>query len=238
MIKLSDDVLGRERLIKDIVGEVVLSDNLNSVLKKWRNIFKISQKELAEELGITSSVISDYESGRRKSPGIKIIKRYIEALLSIDKKVGGEILKSFSKKTEQPLLSDAIIDMREFASGIDVNDFCKKINAKPIVNGSGVIYGYSVIDSLKAITEFSSTELINVYGSTTQRALIFTKLSTGRGPMVAIKLTNLKPALVVLHGIGEVDEIAKRIAEAEGIPLVITKDQKLEELIERINKIE
>lgn len=238
MGKMSDDTISRERLIKDIVGEVVLSENVNFVLRKWRNIFKISQKELAKELGITSSVISDYESGRRKSPGIKIIKRYIEALLKIDENSGGEVLRTFSKKIEQPLLSDAIIDIKEFISGIGVEEFCKKIGARFVVPGMGNVYGYTIIDSLKAITEFSNTELVGVYGSTTQRALIFTGVSTGKSPMVAIKLTNLKPALVVLYGIREVDDIAKRIAEVEGIPLAVCIGKNIEYIIKKLKRIE
>ena len=74
-----DDVfsLTSRNLAKDIVGEIVLSERPEDVIRKWRNIFQISQKELAAELGMTSSVISDYESGRRKSPGIGMIKKYV-----------------------------------------------------------------------------------------------------------------------------------------------------------------
>ena len=40
-------------------------------------------------------------------------------------------------------------------------------------------------------------DLVKAYGMTTDRALIFTNVSSGRSPMVAIKVTNLKPSLVV-----------------------------------------
>jgi predicted transcriptional regulator len=40
--------------------------------------FKISQTELADHLKLSPSVISDYESGRRKSPGIQTIKKIIK----------------------------------------------------------------------------------------------------------------------------------------------------------------
>ena len=56
-------------LAKNIAGEVTLSINPNETLKKWREIFGLTQIEVAKQLGVSPSVISDYEAGRRKSPG-------------------------------------------------------------------------------------------------------------------------------------------------------------------------
>ncbi len=232
--------LAKERLAKDIVGEIVLSEQPERVIKKWRNIFKISQKELANELGITSSVVSDYESGRRKSPGVKVIQKYIMSLLLIDAKRGGHVIRSFAKNIQSQPLSNAIIDIREFSSGITAYDFCKKINASFLVKGrvfNQDIYGYTVIDSLKAITELCFSELIKLYGITTQRVLVFTGVSTGRTPMVAIKLTNLHPALVVLHGLTVVDDVAKRIAEVENIPLAVCRLESVEDIMDVLKGI-
>ena len=97
--------VSRRGLAKDIVGEIVLSDSPERVIKKWREIFKVSQKRLAQSLGITSSVISDYESGRRRSPGIKVVNKYVSSLLDIDLERGGNIIKSFSKDGERKLAS-------------------------------------------------------------------------------------------------------------------------------------
>lgn len=233
--------LAKDKLAKDIIGEIVLSENSEAVIKKWRSIFKISQKKLANELSITPSVVSDYESGRRKSPGIKVIKKYIVALLKIDVERGGNIIRSFAKTNEsQPIISNAIIDIKEFSVGVSANDFCKFVNAVPVVkaNLEGIVYGYTVIDSLKAITELSFSELVKLYGITTQRALVFTGVSTGRTPLVAIKLTNLKPALVVLHGLDFVDDVAKRIAEVEGIPLAVSKMENVDKMMEKLRNIE
>lgn len=232
--------LAREGLAKNIVGEIVFSESPEKVIKKWRNIFKISQKTLSNELGITSSVVSDYESGRRKSPGIRIIKKYINAMLAIDTRDGGYIIRSFAKNIQSQPLSSAIIDIKEFPAGIRVNDFCKTINATLLTKSmdrNQELYGYTIIDSLRAITELSTTELIKLYGITTQRGLIFTKVSTGRTPMVAIKLTNLHPALVVLHGLSVVDDVAKRIAEVENIPLAVCRLEKAEDISERLKGI-
>ena len=238
---LTDEfALAKRELAKDIVGEIVLSDSSEKVIRKWRTIFKISQKKLASQLGITSSVISDYESGRRKSPGIKMIKKYVEALLEIDAAKGGTVIRSFVRTTQTQPLSNAILDIKEFGSGISLTEFLKKIDADLVTKNAShdrEIYGYTIIDSLKAITELSFSELVKLYGMTTQRALIFTKVGSGKTPMVAIKLTNLHPALVIFHGPETVDDVAKRIAEAENIPLAISKLESPEKITERLKGI-
>jgi len=67
-------------LAHQIAVEVVFSGKPEEVLKRWRMQFNIKQNELAAKLGITNSVISDYESGRRKSPGIVFLRKYIVAI--------------------------------------------------------------------------------------------------------------------------------------------------------------
>ena len=132
------------------------------------------------------------------------------------------------------------MDIKEFSSAMGIPEFLRVLNCVPVVrNGMDKpIYGYTVIDSHKAITEMSFNELIKLYGITSQRALIFTKVSTGKTPMVAIKLTNLHPALVVLHGLDVVDEVAKRIAEVEGIPLAVARMESPEAIIEQLRTVE
>jgi putative transcriptional regulator len=86
------------------------------------------------------------------------------------------------------------------------------------------LYGFSVIDSQRAILELSSHEFQKLYGWSTDRAMIFTKVSTGKSPMVAIRVTNLKPGAVVLHGLRkeEVEPGAVKMAEVDRISLVAT----------------
>lgn len=242
MDRVTDEFsLAKQKLAKDVVGEIVMTDNSEGVIKKWRNIFKISQKSLANELEITPSVISDYESGRRRSPGIKMVGRYVNALLKIDEERGGNVIRSFSKAGGggQPI-SNAILDIREFSNTTNIQEFLRVVSGIPLVrNGMDrPLYGYTVIDSHKAITELSFNELIKLYGITSQRALIFTKVTTGKTPMVAIKLTNLHPALVVLHGPDVVDDVAKRIAEVEGIPLAVSRLPTVESIIEQLRGME
>lgn len=229
------------RLARDIAGEISLSEDPEKIMKKWRGIFGFSQKDLASHMGITSSVISDYESGRRKSPGIGFIRRYTSSLLHLDMKRGGMVIKTFSKSKESPELSKAIIDIKEFSKGMPISEFCKKISAPVLTKKSLTgrnIYGYTIIDSVKAIMQLSYNQLISLYGTTTQRALLFTGVSTGKTPMVAIKLTNLQPGLVVLHGLNRVDEVAMNIAKVENIPLALCNLSSTEDIMDRLGRME
>lgn len=230
----------KNRLEKKISGEIVLSENPGKTIKKWRNIFEISQRKLADQIDVMPSVISDYELGRRKSPGIKMIKKMVQGLLEVDESKGGDVIKEFSDFSPSKMVSDSVLGMKEFTTGVTIEDFCEAADISLVANkdlADREIYGYSMIDSLKAIVELSPSELVRLYGLTTERALIFTKVSTGRSPMVAIKVTNLKPGLIVLHGdIAQVDKLAKRIAEAENVPLGISRAEDPEELRKKLDK--
>jgi putative transcriptional regulator len=71
-----------------IAGSVVLGDNPPQQLKYWRKRFGVKQADLARKMEITPSVLSDYEKGRRPSPGVNFIKRYLVALYELAKSNG------------------------------------------------------------------------------------------------------------------------------------------------------
>jgi putative transcriptional regulator len=226
----------RARLAHKIAGEITLSDDAGKTIRKWREIFKVSQKELADELKVNPSVISDYESGRRSSPGIKMVKKLVDALLNLDSKKGGEnTLKMGSSLSEAPL--DVIIDIREFNKPVDAKKLVKAVDGEVVCCEEYLnkhVFGYTVVDSLKAIVEFSPLELTRVYGSTTERALIFTNVSTGKSPMIAIKLTSFKPTMVVFHGLDKPHPLAVKLAERERIPLIVSKSPSVEVMIDKL----
>ncbi|MDI6859303.1 MAG: helix-turn-helix domain-containing protein [Methanocellales archaeon] len=214
----------RKRLAEKMAGEVTLSDDPGETLKKWRKNFEISQAELSKFLGTSPSVISDYESGRRKSPGTLIVGRIVGALLELDMQKGGKKLHSYESILRSGL-ANVIYDMYEYSTPLPLENFAELIRAEKIVGDfNKAINGYTIIDSIKAILELSSNEFYRLYGWSTERALIFTKVSTGKSPMVAIRVTNLKPGAVVLHGLNEpeIDPTARKIAEIEQIPLMTT----------------
>lgn len=218
----------RHKLAEKMAGEITLSDNPGETLKKWRNNFEIAQSDLASFLKVSPSVISDYESGRRKSPGIFIVSKIVEAILEMDAAQGGAKIRSYEGILRGGFTADAIYDIHEYLSPISVEEITKLVNGEIVYSpGSEYIkplYGYTIVDSLKAILQLSYNEFQKLYGWSSERAMIYTQVSTGRSPMVALRVTNLKPALIVIHGIpaSEVDKIAVKIAEIEHVPLIAT----------------
>lgn len=218
----------RTRLAEKMAGEITLSDNPGETLKKWRSIFEISQSDLAAFLKVSPSVISDYESGRRKSPGIFIVSKIVDAILAMDVARGGAKIRSFEGILRGDFNAEAIYDIHEYLSPISVDELTKLIKGevvyKPGSEHIKLLYGYTIIDSLRAILQLSYNEFQKLYGWSSERAMIFTNVSTGRSPMVALRVTNLKPAMVVIHGLSasHVDPIAVKIAEIERVPLIAT----------------
>ena len=163
-----------------------------------------------------------------------LVKKIVEALIELDLQRGGWVVK---KLAGEKLLKD-IFEVFEFPKGVSAKDFVENIEGKIHVHenllSERIIYGYTIIDSLRAILELPGNEFIKIYGSTTDRALVFANVSMGRSPLVAIKVTPLRPAIVVLHNITQVDEIGIKIAEKEGIP-VVTTILPLDEIKKRIN---
>ena len=232
--------LSKELLAKRIAGEIVLSVEAGKVIQKWRNIFKIPQRRLADEMKIMPSVISDYENGRRKSPGIKVVKRIVSAMIVLDEKAGSKIIEEFATFPTKNVLSDAVLDMRDFNEPIVVKDFCKNIDAPIVVRQDLMerkLHGYTVIDPMKAIVEFSPIDMVKLHTLTTDRALVFSGAHRGRSAMVAVKIMNLRPGLVILHGAEGIDELAKRIAELEDVPVGLTKIKDIAEVIKNLKKL-
>ena len=224
-----------QRLAAKIAGEIVLSDAPGKTIRKWREIFKISQKELAKAMSVSPSVVSDYESGRRKSPGIVAVRKIVETIIKVDEDRGSKIISEFASMLGGKTVFEVILDLKEFNRPVKASDLVKAVKGDVICGSAYLdrdVFGYTIIDSVRAIIEFGPLELVKIYGSTSQRALIFTRVGSGRSPMIAIKLTSLKPSMVILHKPEEVDRIAIKIAETERIPLVTTNCGTVDELIE------
>lgn len=231
--------LSKENLAKRIAGEIVLSSEAGQIIQKWRNVFKIPQRRLADEMGIMPSVISDYENGRRKSPGIKMVKKIVDAMINIDEKLGGKVIHEFSNLPNQSVITEAVLDMKEFETPVTIKKFSDIIGADIVVRKDmedKKIYGYTVIDSLKAIMDLSPIDMVKLYGMTSERVLVFTGANTGRSSMVALKVTNLKPGYVVFHGSEKLDELARRIAELESIPVGRTVKSSTKEFLKKLKE--
>ncbi len=207
-------------LREKIAGEVVLSPHPGRTLRKWREDFKVTQRDLARELATTPSVISDYESERRVSPGAGFIRRYVDGLLSLDTRQGG----SSGLRYALPAHTEGILGLREFAIAMPLKSLADRLEAKPVsrVDLHRDVHGFTVLDAPRAILSMDAVRFVEAYGWTTQRALIFANVKYGRSPMVAIRAHPLKPAAVFFASPGRVDTLAIRLSEAENIPLLTT----------------
>ncbi|OGS66081.1 MAG: XRE family transcriptional regulator [Euryarchaeota archaeon RBG_19FT_COMBO_69_17] len=221
------------QLREKIAGEIALSDQPGKTMRKWREELRISQTDLARHMRVSPSVISDYEAGRRSSPGIKTIRRLVDSLIEIDQRSGRRLSKRFEE------FSDVIPSMRDWPVGLKAADFLRKIEGKALTHGPNVrriVNGYTVIDSIKAITTLDANDYLRIYGTTSERALLFTGVKYGRSPMIAIKAHPLKPAMVVYVKPENIDELAVKLAELENILLART-DLEVDELIARLERI-
>ena len=98
------------------------------------------------------------------------------------------------------------------------------------------LFGYTLIDSLRVILEISPSEYPKLFGTTNERAFVFDQVSTGRSPMVVIRVAPIKPRLVVIQNIDQVDKLAIKISQIERIPLLTTR-LTTEEVRTRLNNI-
>jgi putative transcriptional regulator len=218
-----------DNLEERIAGEIAMAESAGSAMKKWRELFGISQVELAKYLKISASTISDYEGNRRVSPGVGIIKRFVKSLLALDESKGSEVTRNLEKfnasgSKESP---SSAYQIKDFSTPISCMDFSRLIDAKIAANPNLLdtikLFGYTMIDSLKIILEMSPSEYPKLFGNTTERAFIFDQVSTGRSPMVVIRVAPIKPKLVVIQNVDTIDKLAVKIAQIEKIPLLTTK---------------
>jgi putative transcriptional regulator len=206
-------------------------------MRIWRELFAVSQLTLSEAMGLSSSVISDYESGRRKSPGAKFIRRFVLSLLQIDEQKGSRFTREFARLTSSP--SMAVVDLREFPIPVRVEYLCRAIGGEVVACKDKFVKevnGYTVIDSTKAVEAYSGLEYSQLFGATTERALVFTNVEAGSLPMMIVRVSRLKPRIVVFHKT-QPDAEAIRIAEYEQIPVIYSTAPSVEQLVKSLRKL-
>ncbi len=207
-------------------------------MKKWRELFAVSQISLSEKMLLSSSTaISDYESGRRKSPGAKFIRRFVWALLTIDEEKGSRFIREFAKLTSSP--SMAVVDLREFPIPVRVEYLCRAINGEVAAGTEHFVkdvLGYTVVDARRAVEALSGLEYAQLFGATTERALVFTNVENPALAMMIVRVSLLKPRVVVFHRV-QPDEEAVKIAEYEQIPIIVSSSPSIEQLVKSLRKL-
>jgi len=227
--------MNEEELAQKIAGEIIMSKEPGKTMRKWRETFNITISELASKMGVSPSVISDYESGKTRSPGSQFVQRYVRTLIEIDKERGGEKIRIYTILEK----SDAIIEMYDYKVPVKAKEFVEAIDGTVHAYEEGLtrdIYGYTFLDSIKAILNFTALDYLKVYGLSTERALIFTGVKYGRSPMIAVRAHPIKPAMVVYHQPEKIDDLAILLAEKERVPLVSTF-LSAKDLIKRLREL-
>jgi putative transcriptional regulator len=122
-----------------------------------------------------------------------------------------------------------------------VGEICKALDCEILVGEDSSdhdVYGYTVIDSLKAIQTLSGLDFYRIFGTTSERALVFVGVSRGRSPMIAVKISPFKPRIIILHGVlDRVDPLAVALAKSESIPLAISRLPTQDDLVEALLKV-
>ena len=227
-----DSVLARR-----IAGEIILSSKPGATMRKWRELFAVSQMRLSDKMVVSASVISDYESGRRPSPGTKFVRRFVWALLKIDEERGGRFIHEFAKLTSSP--TNAIVDLREFPIPVRAEYLSRALEGKTVAcleKYVKEVQGYTVVDAKKAVETLSGLEFSQLFGATTERALIFSNIENGTSPMLIVRVSSLKPRLVVFHGTLP-DEYSIRLSEYDGIPLIYSTLPSVEQLVKSLRRL-
>ena len=203
-----------------MAGEIVVSEKPGETLRKWREIFQLSQKELATLLEVNPSVVCDFEKGRRASPGIGTVRKLVEAMVDYDSSHGSKVVNTMSGMQN----NEAIVDIREFTSGVTIENIIEAIDGEILAGGEDIIerpiYGYTMVDSLKAITSFNAFG--EMYGWSNERAVFFSGVHYGRSPMIAVRAHPVKPRMVVYIKPKAVDPLAPKLADMEKVVLTKT----------------
>jgi len=227
-----------DEIAKKIAGEIALSEDPGSTLKKWRELFDVGVRELAKNMKVSPSVISDYEKNKRV-PGSKYIRKYVKALIEIDRTRGWKVVNSLAQIMFG--IKSKALDIYEYKRSVKLEDVVHASHGY-VVNSffdpHESIYGFIILDSLKSIEELDSKDFMTLMAMSYKKALVFTKVGTGRPSLVAIRISQIKPATVVLHRPVKLDRLALRIAEKEGIALIVSMLDSPEELAEKLRMLD
>ena len=133
----------------------------------------------------------------------------------------------------------AVVDLREFPIPVRIEYLCRAIGGEVVACKDKYVKevnGYTVIDSTKAVEAYSGSEYAQLFGASSDRALVFTNVEAGCLPMMIVRVSSLKPRIVVFHKTRP-DAEAIRIAEYEQIPLIYSTAPNVEQLVKSLRKL-
>jgi putative transcriptional regulator len=208
-----------EVISRRIAGDIILSSEPGRAIRKWREIYGLSQFEAARLMGVKPSVLSDYERGRR-SAGRHFIKRFIETLFMYDSRNDWSVTKRIARLLN--IYVEGVLDIGEFVEPVSLDELL--IISEGVLLSASTIHrpvkGYTVLDSVRAVEALTANEYVKAMGATSDRVVVFTNITRGRSVMVATRVSPVKPSVIILHGIKKIDPLAVKIAVLENMPLI------------------
>jgi putative transcriptional regulator len=222
-------------LLQIILGDIAANENYGLVMKKWRELFNITQSRIAKELQIKQSVISDYENNRRKSPGIEFIRKYTQSLINIGKKE--------RKKEYETIIED--LGLKKEVNKLFAGEFKTKIGSKEVINllnGTQILaqpsqssfqnYLFFSDKITNIVTKQPSYKLLKDLKSKKETVYIFSHVRTGKVPLILLKMMSKlnrleMPKLIIFQSKGfKLSSFARKIAKNNNISIAVTREEK------------
>ena len=150
-------------------------------------------------MGISNTMLSDYQNGRRLNPNIKLIKNFIDALIKYDLKHNEKILKKLIESKVE--LS---FETKEFKKGmkIKVLENYQKIKHINIKNNNEIIYGITYLDA-NDIPTFEFEDVQKIFGKTNKRIFYISNVKDINIIQMFINtlkiITNQNPSVLILE---------------------------------------
>ncbi|VVB75465.1 Uncharacterised protein [Candidatus Tiddalikarchaeum anstoanum] len=236
--------MSEQELFQRILGDVVANEEYGLVMKKWRELFSVTQAEIAGKLDVKPSVISDYENSRRRSPGIVFIRSYVNALIVLGELRNKDLHDSVKKELDIKKANDNLI-IKTFNKPKNNSYLIKLLRAKPVTktNSSainGLIFFHDNIS--RVLMKLPTYKLLNEMKKVGSYAYIFSNVKSGNLPLILLTLLSKinktsMPALVIFQSDSfKPSNFSKKTAEKKNITLAVTgKDVKdIKKIIEKM----
>lgn len=221
------------KLIQIILGDIAANENYGLVMKKWRDLFNITQSRIAKELDIKQSVISDYENNRRRSPGIEFLRKYTISLVTVGKKE--------KKKEFESVIED--LGLKKEKKKLFVGEFEQAMACKKVLNllKATQILSQPVQSDFKNYIFFSdkisnimtkqpSYKLLKNLNNKTETVFIFSNVKTGKVPLILLKMLSklnkleMPKLLIYQSNSFKLSSFARKLAKNNNISIGVTKE--------------
>ncbi len=181
----------KEELFHLIVGDIVSSQVPWVEMKKWRKAFNVKGKDVAKSINVSPSVISDYESGRRKSPGLEMIKKIVRAMIDLT-----SVKDSYDKEVVQRDLDFESL-ARDVDGAIVVHPIEKHANGVVFADGASIgnCFGLCIISDME------------------NAVLIFSMLSSIPNFFIVSSVSDVEKAIARKFGFGVIVADVKKAKE-------------------------